>query len=142
MARFRLASVLRARLALEDMAQAEVVRARGAGRAARTAAARRENVLRESTLPTDASGRAVVAALVARQSLAAGLAAARQDVVVADEDTDARLAELAEAAKRRRIVERLAERHAAVQRARMDAADQRALDEIATSAATRRGASL
>ena len=142
MARFRLATVLRARLAQEDVAKAEVVRARGASRFARGVAREREGALRATDVPTGVAARAVVAALVARQSLAAGLAAAQHDIVRADEHADQRRDDLEEAAKRRRIVEKLGERHAAAQRAKIDAADQRAIDEIAVTAAARKGGAL
>jgi flagellar export protein FliJ len=131
MTRFRLAAVLRARLAQEDVARAETVRARGAARAARRTADDQEAVLEATDLPSGAPARAVVAALAARHSLAADLAATRHDITVADAHTDTRLSDLAEAAKRRRIVERLGERHAATDRARDAAAQQRAIDEIA-----------
>jgi flagellar export protein FliJ len=138
MRQFRLGAVLRARQVQEDTARAEVVRARRVGREARQVVAERRGALEAGDVPNGASARAVVAALVARQSLAAGLAAARHDADVAEAQVDARLADLAEAAKRRRGVEKLAERHAAAERARAEAADQRALDEIAVTAATRR----
>jgi flagellar export protein FliJ len=138
MPRFRLGAVLRARLAQEDMARAEVARARGAGRTARQATAAREKSLTATDAPTGGTGLAVVAALAARRALAEDLIAARHRETVAEAQVDARLADLAEAASRRRIVERLAERNAAQRRAEEEAADQRAIDEIAvTIAATR-----
>jgi flagellar export protein FliJ len=138
MARFRLAPVLRARLAQEDVAKAEVVRARGRIGNAERLVRRRARELDGSHLPTGVVAQATVAALVARQSLAATLAAAEHDVIVAEAQADERLAALAEAAKRRRVVERLGERHAAHERARAEAADQAAIDEIATTSAMRR----
>jgi flagellar export protein FliJ len=138
MARFRLAPVLRARLAQEDVAKAEVVRARGRIQGAERLARRRARELDGSHVPTGVTAQATVAALVARQSLAATLAAAEHDVLVAEVQADERLAALAEAAKRRRVVERLGERHAAHERARAEAADQAAIDEIATTTAMRR----
>lgn len=138
MTRFRLAAVLRARLAQEDVAQAAVVRARGAGQTARTATTSREAALLATDAPPAGTAMAVVAALAARRSLAADLAAARHGEIVAEVRVDARLADLAEAAKRRRVVEKLAERHAAERRAREGAAEQRALDEVAVTAAARR----
>ena len=139
MARFKLGAVLRARQVQEDVAKADVVRARGAARDARRTAQQREGVLLSTNLPTGVTARAVVAAVAARHALAADLAAARHGVAIADVRTDERLADLAEAAKRRRIVEKLGERHAAQQRASAEAADQRAIDEIAVTAASRKG---
>lgn len=139
MARFRLATVLRARQAQEDVAKADVVRARSNARSARQRVHERHGALRGTDVPTGVPGRAIVAALAARRSLAADLAAAMADADDAEVYIDARLADLAEAAKRRRIVEKLGERHAATQRTLAAAADQRAIDEIAVTAATRRG---
>lgn len=139
MARFRLASVLRARLAQEDVAKAEVVRSRGAARSARHRVDERTRALRATDLPDGVNGRAVVAAMVARRALAGDLAGAEGAARTADEDTDERVADLADAAKRRRMVEKLAERHASRRRATADAADQRANDEIAVTAAIREG---
>lgn len=135
---FRLSAVLRARLAQEDVAEAAVVRARGAGRSARAVTTSREVALRATDAPPPGTATAVVAALAARRALAADLAAARHQERVAETEVDARMADLAEAAKRRRVVERLAERHAAERRAREAAAEQRDLDEIAITAAARR----
>ena len=137
-ARFRLSSLLRARLAQEDAAKAEVARARGAVRAAGRTVADARTALQASDLPSGGTGLAVVAAIAARHSLAAGLAAARQGVVSAEEQADERVAELAEAAKRRRAVEKLAERHAAARKFAEQAADQRVVDELAITAASRR----
>lgn len=139
MPRFRLATVLRARQAQEDVAKSEVVHARSAARTARRRVAEREGALRGTDVPTGVPGRAIVAALAARRALASDLAAASHGVEIAEVHIDSRLADLAEAAKRRRIVEKLGERHAADQRTRATAADQRVTDEIAVTAAIRKG---
>jgi flagellar export protein FliJ len=136
---FRLAAVLRARRAQEDVAKAEVARARGDARAASDTTADRDLALRATDLPTGVSARAVTAALAARRSLAEGLAAARHGETLTKAQVDARMAALVEAAKRRRVVEKLAERHAAQWRASEEAAEQAALDEIAVTAAARKG---
>jgi flagellar protein FliJ len=135
--RFRLASVLRARQAQEDAAKGEVFRAHGRTRAARDLTSRRELALRATAAPTGGPGRAVVAAIAARQSLAAGLAAAEHGIRAAEAEAAERVTALAEAAKRRRAVEKLAERHAAARAAREQAAEQAALDEIGTTLALR-----
>jgi flagellar biosynthesis chaperone FliJ len=65
--------------------------------------------------------------------MAASLAAARQLAALAQVRVAERAGELTEAAQRRRTVEKLAERHAE-ERLRHDrAADQNALDELATT---------
>ncbi|HYN93842.1 MAG TPA: flagellar FliJ family protein [Pilimelia sp.] len=137
--RFRLAGVLRARQAQEDAVKAEVVLARGAARTARSEARERAETLRTSDAPQRGTAQAIVASLAARQALAADLAVARAGVGTADIKVDARLADLAEAAKRRRVVEKLGERHIAQLRAKDAAVEQQALDEIAVTAAARKG---
>jgi hypothetical protein len=82
----------------------------------------------------------MVAGMVARQSLAASLAAAHQLVADSTDIVAARNAELADAAKRRRAVEMLAERHAAAVKAADLAADQRTLDELAVTSRARNAA--
>jgi flagellar FliJ protein len=78
-----------------------------------------------------------VASLVARQSLAAGLSGAQRMVTDAVDVERERLAELTDAAKRRRAVEMLAERHAEMVRAHDLKVDQAALDEIAVTSKAR-----
>jgi flagellar biosynthesis chaperone FliJ len=129
---FKLSALLRARQAQEDMAKGAVSRSRSARDAAYGVAASREVALSGSTTPARASGRAVVAAIAAQRALAAGLAAARQAVLDAERHHAERMEELAAAARRRRGVERLAERHAAEELRLAQAADQRLIDEIAS----------
>ncbi|GGJ82503.1 hypothetical protein GCM10010123_10200 [Pilimelia anulata] len=137
MGTFKLTGVLRARQAQEDVRKAEVVRARGASAAARQRADERRGALRDSDLPANGTGRAVVAAIAARQALAAGLAAAHRGIDDADLEVAESTDRLADAAKNRRVVERLGERHAAAAKAKHASAEQRALDEIAINGATR-----
>lgn len=131
MGTFKLSAVLRARQAQEDVRKAEVVRARGASTAARRRADERRAALGDSSLPAGGTGRAVVAAIAARQALAAGLAAAHHHIAEADLELAESTDRLADAAKNRRVVERLGERHADAVKARHAAVEQRALDEIA-----------
>ena len=77
---------------------------------------------------------------MARQSLAGGLAAASQLVTDAEDIVAARNADLADAAKRRRAVELLGERHAEAVRVSDLAADQRNLDELAVTSRARNAA--
>jgi len=131
--RFRLASVLRARQAQEDAARGEVLRARRGAAQAADAAETRDRNLAGHQMPSEDNARAVVAALTARGAMAASLAAARQLHAAADAHVADRSGELTEAAKRRRTVEKLAERHAEQRRRRDQHADQSALDELATT---------
>jgi len=138
--RFKLSAVLRARQAQEDAARAAVVRARGTIRAAQHEAGHRERELRAHGVPEGEVAKAVVAALLARRAMAADVALAQATVGRAEEAREECAAALTEAARRRRVVESLAERHAAARRARDLAADQAALDELAVTAAQRAAA--
>jgi hypothetical protein len=82
----------------------------------------------------------MVASMVARQSLAASLSGAHRMVADAEGVERERLAELADAAKRRRAVEALAERHAAAVRAHDLKVDQATLDELAVTSKARNAA--
>jgi flagellar protein FliJ len=137
---FRLASVLRARQAQEDAARGEVVRARQAAAEAAEAAATKDRDLANHQMPDEDSARALVAALTARQAMAASLAMARQLAGVAEARVAQQTEELTEAAKRRRTVEKLAERHAEQSRRHAQAADQSALDELAVTDSARSAA--
>jgi hypothetical protein len=82
----------------------------------------------------------MVASMVARQSLAAGLSGAHRLVTDAEELTREKLAQLADAAKRRRAVEMMAERHAETVRRQDLARDQADLDELAVTSKARNAA--
>ena len=135
--RFRLAAVLRAREAQEDVAKGAVVRARRDASAAAQFVRRQAEALGEHPLPRDGTGGAVVAAITARQSLAAALAESIQVASHAQDRIEHTLDELVGASARRRSVEKLAERHAATLRHSDLAADQKTGDEHATNHSTR-----
>ena len=134
---FRLSPVLRARKAQEDAARGAVNQSRAEIREAQALAKRRHLDLVGAQAPTEGTARAMVASLVARQSLAAGLFSARRMVADAEEVERERLAMLADAAKRRRAVELMAERHAELVRAHDLRVDQAGLDELAITAKAR-----
>ena len=138
--RFRLAPVLRARKAQEDIARGAVVQARAEAQSSAALVKRRQLDLAGSDAPSEGTARAMVASMVARQSLAAGLSAAHRVADAADEISGQRTAELAAAAKRRRAVELLSERHAATVWAHDLATDQRELDELAVTSKQRAAA--
>jgi flagellar protein FliJ len=137
---FRLAPVLRARKAQEDAARGAVTQSRAEIRAAEALVKRRKLDLVGSDAPSEGSARAMVAALVARQSLAAGLFDAQRMVTSAEVIEQEKLAALADAAKRRRAVESMSERHAATVKAHDLRTDQAALDELAVTAKARNAA--
>ncbi|WP_433792337.1 cell envelope biogenesis protein TolA [Actinoplanes sp. CA-252034] len=137
---FRLAPVLRARKAQEDAARGAVIQSRAEIREAEAMVKRRKLDLVGADAPSEGSARAMVAALVARQSLAAGLFDAQRMVTSAEVIEQEKLAALADAAKRRRAVELMAERHAATVKAHDLKTDQAVLDELAVTAEARNAA--
>jgi flagellar FliJ protein len=134
---FRLGPVLRARKAQEDAARGAVNQSRADIRDAEALVKRRHLDLVGADAPTEGTARSMVASLVARQSLAAGLFSAHRMVSDAEEVERERMAVLADAAKRRRAVEMMAERHAEMVRANDLRKDQAALDEISLSTKAR-----
>ncbi|GGN79243.1 hypothetical protein GCM10010112_53670 [Actinoplanes lobatus] len=137
---FRLAPVLRARKAQEDAARGAVIQSRADVRDAEAMVRRRKLELVGADAPSEGTARAMVASLVARQSLAAGLFDAQRMVTAAEEIEQERLAALADAAKRHRAVEMMGDRHAAMLRAHDLRTDQAVLDELAVTAKARNAA--
>jgi flagellar export protein FliJ len=134
MARFRLASVLRARQVQEDSARAQVLRARAEAAKASTEAAYLERSLTGVTPPPQfANPNAFIATLCARQGLAADISAARALAAQAGEAVDERIADFTAASVRRAGVEKMAERHATATRAAEEAASQRELDDLTSA---------
>lgn len=134
---FRLGPVLRARKAQEDAARGAVNQSRAEIREAQALVKRRHLDLVGAEAPTEGTARAMVASLVARQSLAASLFGAQRMVNDAEQVERERMAVLADAAKRRRAVELMAERHAELVRAHDLRVDQAALDELAVTSKAR-----
>lgn len=137
---FRLGPVLRARKAQEDAARGAVNSSRAEIREAQQLVKRKALDLAGSDAPTEGTARAMVASMVARQSLAATLSGAHRLVAEAEEQTQEKVAELADAAKRRRAVEMMAERHAETVRQHDLKTDQANLDELAVTAKARNAA--
>lgn len=131
---FRLAAVLRARKAQEDVAKTAVVRARAEARESAERVRARERDLDARGLPAvdDANGYAVT--LWARQNLAAAVGEATGVAAAAEATAGERIEELAEAAARRRAMELLAERHVTAERRAEESAEQKVLDELAGTA--------
>jgi hypothetical protein len=137
---FRLGSVLRARKAQEDSARGAVNVSRAEIRDAQALVKRRSLDLAGADAPTEGTARAMVASMVARQSLAASLSGAHQMVADAQDLTREKIAELADAAKRRRAVELMAERHAETVRVHDLKTDQANLDELTITSKARNAA--
>ena len=137
---FRLGPVLRARKAQEDAARGAVIQSRAETRDAQALVKRRQLDLAGADAPSEGTARAMVASMVARQSLAASLSGAHRMVTDAEEHTREKVAELADAAKRRRAVEMMSERHAETVRKHDLATDQANLDELAVTSKARNAA--
>ena len=137
---FRLGPVLRARTAQEDAVRGAVNASRADIRDAEALVKRRALALTGADAPTEGTARAMVASLVARQSLAATLSGAHRMVADAEDVTRERVAELADAAKRRRAVEIMAERHAETVRVHDLKTEQNDLDELAVTSKARNAA--
>lgn len=137
---FRLGPVLRARQAQEDSARSAVIQSRAEIRDAQALAKRRALDLAGAEAPSEGTARAMVASMVARQSLAATLSGAHRMVAEAEVQNQEKVAELADAAKRRRAVERMAERHAETVRVTDLAVDQANIDELAVTQKSRNAA--
>ncbi|MCY1144783.1 cell envelope biogenesis protein TolA [Actinoplanes sp. Pm04-4] len=132
--------MLRARKAQEDAAKGAVIQSRAEIRDAQALVRRKQLDLVGSEAPTEGTARAMVASLVARQSLAGALMSAQKMVTEAEEVERERMAVLADAAKRRRAVEMMAERHAEMVRANDLRKDQANLDELAMTMKARNAA--
>ncbi|MEV6600679.1 hypothetical protein AB0M36_28080 [Actinoplanes sp. NPDC051346] len=137
---FRLGPVLRARKAQEDAARGAVIQSRQEIREAQALVKRRQLDLAGADAPTEGTARAMVASMVARQSLAATLSGAHRMVTEAEERTREKVAELADAAKRHRAVEMMAERHAETIRKHDLTVEQNTIDEIAITSKARNAA--
>ena len=137
---FKLAPVMRARKAQEDVARGAMIQSQAEVRHAQALVKRRRLDLVGADAPSEGSARAIVASLVARQSLAAGLMSAQRMVTDAEAVERERMAVLADAAKRRRAVEMMSERHAATVRAHDLRTDQAAIDELAVTSKARNAA--
>jgi flagellar export protein FliJ len=136
--KFRLGAVLRARKAQEDAARSELQQARAELEAAAARTRRMNEAIDAGQVPVGGTAAAYTATLMARQSMAAALAAARGVTRQAEDVVTDRQNDLTDAATRRRTVERLAERHAEVQRRAEEAAAQLEIDDLTTSKAHRR----
>jgi len=137
---FRLTPVLRARKAQEDVARGALIKSQTEIRLAQQLVKRRQLHLTGADAPSEGTARAMVAAMVARQSLAAGLSSAHKLVAEAQETVKEKATELADAARRRQAVETMAERHAETVRRHDLAVEQRVLDELTVTARARAAA--
>ena len=137
---FRLGTVLRVRRVQESQALALLARARHEASAAAGALTRSEDRLDAYALPSAGTTENLVQALFSRRTLAADAAAARVTVAGADDHVRHQLTAWTAAAARVRGLERLAERHAALQAEEDLRVEQRTLDDLVRRAAGPGGA--
>jgi flagellar protein FliJ len=130
---FRLASVLRARVAQENSARGAVLRARREAEEAAERVRRMDAAVDARPRLEGRNGMAVAATLWARQATAGELSAAIAVAGEMDARVDERAAELTAAATRRRMVEKLAERHARAESDAEQAAAELEVDDLTTS---------
>jgi flagellar FliJ protein len=130
MALFKFAGVLRARVAQENAAKAEVARSRANVNAAIAEVHRQSATLDEAEKAGYSTANALAVALATRQAIAAELSFAQGRVEEAEEIVENRKADLAAAARQRKAMEKLAERHAATRRHRADVAERAEVDDL------------
>lgn len=130
MSQFKFGGVLRARVAQENAAKAEMARSRSAANAAMDEVHRQSATLDQADKVDYSTANALAVAIATRQAMAAELSFAmgradEAEVVVAD-----RQADLAAAARQRKAMEKLAERHAITRRHKADAAERMEVDDL------------
>ncbi|WP_026421633.1 flagellar FliJ family protein [Actinokineospora inagensis] len=131
--RTKLAAVLRARKAQEDIAKGELTRANARLADAGAHTDTRAESMRAWAGPRDGDAASYLAAIAAGRALAAALSEARAAERAAHGETEVEAAKLREAAKARRGVEKLVERATEDERLAGLAAEQKAADEVAVS---------
>ncbi|RLK53655.1 hypothetical protein [Actinokineospora cianjurensis] len=129
--RTKLAAVLRARRAQEDIAKSAVTRANARLAEAGLHAESRAESMRAWGGPRDGDAVSYVAAVAAGRALASALSEARAQERALRSESEVESGRLREAAQRRRGVEKLVERVTEEERLANIAAEQRAADEVA-----------
>jgi flagellar protein FliJ len=138
-AAFRLQPVLELRRTEERAAAQAAAEAAAAAADADRRATDRETSLAAAALPTSASAQVFVATRSLLATAAADAAAARALATASAEQAEAVRAEWTAAAQRTKGLERLKERHLAALQHATDVAEERAVDDLVTGRAGRRG---
>lgn len=133
MMKFRFAGLLRARLTQESVEKAKVARLRFAANTALAEVHRQAASLDEAEKQHPSVAHALAGALVGRQAMAAELSATVAVARAAEGVVDEALVDLAVAARQRKAMDKLAERHALARQRRADAAERAELDDLAGS---------
>jgi flagellar FliJ protein len=130
-AKFKLASILRVRRVQEDVALAELAKARRERKRAEAQTDARRGPLGAHHPPERSTATALVAAMASGLSMAANLSAAKAVQADAEADADTAARSWSGAAGRVRALESLAERHRAAAHTALWQAEQRELDDMA-----------
>lgn len=130
MSKFRFAGLLRARVAQETVAKAEVARSRFQANAALAEVHRQAASLDEADQISFSTANALAVALAGRQAMAAALSVAAGVHAEAETAVTDRVADLAAAARQRKALDKLAERHALARRRTVEAAERAELDDL------------
>jgi hypothetical protein len=130
MSLFRLAGVLRARTAQETVAKAEVAKSRFAASSALAVVHRQAASLDRADISHFSNANALAGAMAGRQAMAAALSVAVGVAHGADAVVDERVADLAVAARQRKAMDKLAERHALTRQRKADAAERAETDDL------------
>lgn len=131
--KFRLAGLLRARVAQETVAKAAVARSRFAANTALADVHRQSASLDAAGQIHVSTAHALAGALVSRQAMAASLSAAVNTSRAADAVVAETMVDLALAARQRKAMDKLAERHAQTRQRAVEAAERAALDDLVSS---------
>jgi hypothetical protein len=133
MTRFRFAGLLRARVAQETVAKAAVARSRFAANTALVEVHRQSASLDAAEQIHVSNAHALAGALVSRQALAAALSASVSAAGTADAVVAETMADLVVAARQRKVMDKLAERHAQARQRLADAAERAEQDDLVSS---------
>lgn len=130
MSLFKFGGVLRARVAQESAAKAEVARSRFSANAAMDEVRRQSATLDEAEKADYSTASALAVAMASRQAMAAALSVAVGQADEAEADVADRQADLAAAARQRKAMEKLAERHAITRQHKSDVAERLEVDDL------------
>ena len=129
----RFAGLLRARIAQETVAKAAVARSRFAANTALAEVHRQSASLDEAEKIHPSNAHAVAGALVSRQAMAAALSASVTAFRAADAVVDGAMADFSLAARQRKAVDKLVERHALARQRAAETAERTELDDVVGS---------
>jgi flagellar export protein FliJ len=128
--RFRLAGLLRARVAQETVAKAAVARSRFAARTAHAEVHRQAASLDAAERMHAGTAQALAGAMAGRHAMAAALSGAVTAARSADGVVAETMADLTLAARQRKAMDKLAEQHARARRRAADAAERAEHDDL------------